>query len=319
MTDINDLSIFGDYSNLENRVTVALLHIFNAGKEELIRFIANKIKITLPSSEIDIISQEKQQESIPDGTLKCGFMFNLFIESKIKQNSINTTQLMNHKKAVEKVTLTNPNSFLLYLTPDTNKPTELDEEVYWTNWDSIISWLKEYIESHEEEELKSNSLLIYLVEQLEVLLINKSIISGEWNFSQNDKVLIVGGKDFGEKTAIECGKYFSQGNRTFRPSGYIAFYYNHRIEYCFEIIEPPKENQKLMDYQDLFNIIKEKGAENADWVKEPKRIFILGKRVPIQIIHNDKKNRHGDPTAFTYNQTYTTIDKLKKAKLTSEL
>ena len=39
MPEINDLSIFGDYKHVENKVTSALLHIFATGKEELIRHI----------------------------------------------------------------------------------------------------------------------------------------------------------------------------------------------------------------------------------------------------------------------------------------
>jgi len=32
--DINDLSIFGDYKQMENRVTTAFLHILNAAARE---------------------------------------------------------------------------------------------------------------------------------------------------------------------------------------------------------------------------------------------------------------------------------------------
>ena len=68
--NIEDLSVFREYKQVENRVTAALLQIFKVGGEPLMRDVLSEIGIKLPSSEIEIFSQHKEPESIPDGYLE---------------------------------------------------------------------------------------------------------------------------------------------------------------------------------------------------------------------------------------------------------
>jgi len=84
---IEDISIFGEYKQPENRVTSAFLQICKIGGENLIKFLC---------SEIEIHTQVKESQSIPDGLLQSDFSFRLLVESKIKSNSINGKQLENY-------------------------------------------------------------------------------------------------------------------------------------------------------------------------------------------------------------------------------
>jgi hypothetical protein len=59
-TRIESISIFGEYSQPENRVTAALLQILKAGGEELIRHISHTFGFSLPSSDISITAQHKR-------------------------------------------------------------------------------------------------------------------------------------------------------------------------------------------------------------------------------------------------------------------
>ena len=80
---IEDISIFGEYKQAENRVTAAFLQICKVGGEDFIRFLTNTLNIQLPSSEIEIQSQVKGTGTVPDGLLESNFSFKLYVESKI--------------------------------------------------------------------------------------------------------------------------------------------------------------------------------------------------------------------------------------------
>ena len=51
---IEDISIFGEYKQAENRVTAAFLQICKVGGEGFIRFLTNELTIQRPSGEIEI-------------------------------------------------------------------------------------------------------------------------------------------------------------------------------------------------------------------------------------------------------------------------
>jgi hypothetical protein len=47
-TNIDELSIFGEYGAEENRLTVALLQILKVGDEPLIRYFGERVGFPLP-------------------------------------------------------------------------------------------------------------------------------------------------------------------------------------------------------------------------------------------------------------------------------
>ncbi len=319
--DIKDLSIFGDYKHMENRVTTALLHILNVGEEELIRFIMNKLNRDLPSSEINISAQDKQESSIPDGTLECSFKFKIFLESKIQTNAINPRQLESHLKLVED----KEENILLYITPDLNRPPLLDDIIFWANWGDILKWMEDYIEIND---INEGDLLYYLYDNFESLLVNSMLITPEWNSEKNNRVVIFAGGRFGEVVALKYNIYFCPSNRNIKPSGYVCFYRNWRIKHCFKIDESPKEAVNLLEIPEILKHFRERGIldkekekpDEFSWIHEPHKLFKLGTKVDINEIENDKKNERGIPIPFLYgNQRYTSIEKLKIATKTSQL
>ena len=116
--------------------------------------------------------------------------------------------------------------------------------------------------------------------------------------------------------------YFCQLNRTIKPSGFISFYRDWRIKYCFKINKPP-EVGNLLENEGLEEYFKDKGIfgkEKYGWINEPQQIFILGEKLEINEIKNDLKTENDIPRPYTYGgQRYTTIDILRNAKWTSEL
>ena len=116
--NISEVSIFGEYKQPENRLTAAFLQILKIGGEPLIREVAHRIGFSIPSSEIDIFTQVKEEASVPDGQLECNFTFCLYIESKVGKFT-NGEQLSNHLKLVQ----AERNRNLLYITGDDVRPS----------------------------------------------------------------------------------------------------------------------------------------------------------------------------------------------------
>ena len=323
MTNIEDISIFGDYKQAENRITSALLHIFNVGGEELIRFLVNeKLNKIFPSSKIEISAQEKEISSVPDGKLKCSFKFEIFIESKITE-TIDETQLKNHLKLIDG----KEENILLYITKHKEKPKLLAEEVSWSNWNQMLEWINEYIEN---EGIEEGELLNYLFDNFEKLLRNTNATTEKWDAGSNKRVVIFAGGVWGEDVAKNCKLYFCQYDRSIRPSGYIGFYSKGRIKHCYEINEAPKKDQQLLDYPKLVDYFKTNGFIDDDekllnsefpWIERPHihQVFKLGPAININTIKNVEKDKNLKPIAYAQGQRYTTYNKIIKAKDTSEL
>ena len=61
-------------------------------------------------------------------------------------------------------------------------------------------------------------------------------------------------------------------------------------------------------------------AERPDYDGERQKVFKLTDREEIGPIQNDSQDKNGNPCPFTYGQPrYTTLERIRKAKLTSDL
>ena len=97
MAKIQDKSIFGEYKQLENRVTAAFLHILQVGGENIIRFVFRDKGVDIPDNDISISTQVSNAKGIADGKIQCRFCFDIQIESKIK-GGIDKNQLARYKE-----------------------------------------------------------------------------------------------------------------------------------------------------------------------------------------------------------------------------
>lgn len=126
----------------------------------LLRYVLSKLDSDLNPKSIDRIETQASKEgkgSVPDGLITTD-NFKLILESKL-DCSIRVTQLKQHVKLLKK-----ENYYLIYITNHPVRPTaeELPEEVFWTNWDTIASWLIEYE--------TSDVILSYLISQFQKLI-----------------------------------------------------------------------------------------------------------------------------------------------------
>lgn len=310
MSKIEDLSIFGEYKQPENRVTAALLHIFKVGGSDLVRYVISAIEeIDFPTSDISIVTQEKEENNVYDGLLECNFSFRVIVESKIRIENIDKTQLqglLNNAKSF--------NDYILYITPDAKKPKELietDPKIYWTNWKSINEILLEFTQENTE-----NTVLEFLVTEFEKFLdaLNQLEVT-----DPKQRVQIAAGS-WGEPVALEYGFYACQNNRPVRQSGYLTFYNNRKINYLFEIVDAPKNDcdLTLLNDEEVNRYIREK---NPDYKSGELRQYYKLKKVEENLeIKHTGKTKSGKNSAYTMGVfRYTSYDKLKKAKNTTDL
>ena len=303
---IEDISIFGEYKQAENRVTAAFLQICKVGGEDFIRFLTNQLNIQLPSSEIEIQSQVKGITTVPDGLLESNFSFKLYVESKIKPNTVNPTQLVGHQKQI-----VNSNDFLLYLTPDDNKPVILGQ-THWANWIQIINTFNDYLQTSQSD---NKQLLEFLVEHFNTLLDNLNLLGDTWDLN-NDNVIILAGS-WAEGVALNYNYYICQNRRSFKSARYLAFYNNNQIRHVFEIIKSPENEVNLLLRPEFTNYIKQAEPNYSGVLK---KVFTLKFYQSIGTIINDQIDKNGNPCPYTYGQPrYTTLPTLISSTRTSQL
>jgi len=307
MSKIEDHSIFGNYSQTENRVTAALLQILKIGGTDFIGRLMNQIDdIDFPSSEINIVTQEREKHNVYDGLLDCNFAFRVLVESKIEFEKINQKQLDGIvKNAV------NPTDYILFITPDNSKPSILEKSehlIYWTNWKRINEILKEINTNQEPLNFLINEFEKYL-EFLKLL----NVVSPE------RRVQIAAGS-YGEPIALKYEFYACQNYRTIKESKYLAFYNNRGIHSLFEIIGVPKNNCDLSKLDDD-NVKEYLLVHEPNYNSHNKRQFYQLKLINEKLtIEHSGKNKNGKRTAFTMGVfRYTTIEKLLEAKTTENL
>lgn len=261
----------------------------------------------LPEKSLQIETQSyidnKEIHSVPDDLISCNYAFNIYIESKLSED-IKPKQLENHKKLLDEDR--DDRNKLIYITTHTSRPEILPQDILWTNWTTLMDLLNSY----KQED--SNPILTYLIEQFEILITSLGLYD-----DSNNRVIIVGGR-WGEPVALEYGFYACQGGRSFKKAKYLAFYYNQRIKYLFEI-----ENK--IENADIKMLPQYVPAEYFQ-KKEPKyvkeeRTFLKLKKVKdfAPEIANDTVDKNGRRIAFTQGQTYTTLEKIEHAQKTSDL
>lgn len=305
MSKIENHSLFGHYKKSEDRVTAALLQILKCGGTEFIGNVISQInEIEFPSSEINITTQERQKSNVYDGKLECNFSFKILVESKIQAESINITQLNGLIENAEK-----PNDFILYITPDNKKPSELENTkklIYWVNWKDLNEILK--------NSKFQDDILNYLILEFEKYLDFLKLLT---YVSPKSRVQIAAGS-YGEPIAREYEFYACQNKRSIKESGYLAFYNNRGIHSLFKIIGEPQDDTDLSKVNDpsVLRYLKEK---EPNYKGDLRQFYKLKFLKELNIKHNEI-NENGKKTAYTMGVfRYTSIDKIEKAETTKEL
>lgn len=306
MSKIESQSIFGHYSQIENRVTAALLQIFKMGGTEFIGRVISQIDdIEFPSSEINVITQEKEEKNVYDGILYCNFSFRILVESKVKNEFINPIQLEGLLRNAQ-----NPYDFILYITPDNCKPKILENnspKIYWVNWKSINDILK--AENNNSEPL--NFLIHEFEKYLDFLRLLEVI-------NKDQRVQIVAGS-YGEPVGLKYSFYACQNNRTIKECKYLAFYNNGGIHSLFEIVEGPINNIDLskVDNERVKQYLNEYEPNFKTDYRQYYKLELIRSDLNIENVNKSKTGKNAAYTMGVFR--YTTLDKLTNASTTADL
>lgn len=312
---IEGKSVFGCYSQNENKVTLALLKILERAEGDgLLRDLIEAAEgEDLPSSDIELTSQvtDTDENSIPDGRIRCNYSFDFFIESKL-DSEINDTQLSEHLKTLE----SHLGSKLIYITKHTSRPQKLvgKDNVLWCNWTKVTDCLNNYLKENDD------TILEYLIQQFELLVKDKKVDA--YDDSEN-RVIIVGGRN-ALPVALKYHFYACQPNRAFKNARYIAFLCEKKISHLFKIEEIVGESVDLKQYPDVVSpdYFEDSAFFKEDDVykSEPRKLFKLSEEKDAikSPIVDDSVSKTGKHCAFVQRQGYTTLEKIKSAEKTSD-
>jgi hypothetical protein len=307
MSKIENHSIFGNYKQVENRVTAALLQIFKIGGTNFIGNVISQIdEIDFPSSEINIVTQEREKSNVYDGLLECNFSFRVLVESKIELGDINKEQLRSLIKNA-----CNETDYILYITPHGKKPKTLcdkDKNISWVNWKDLNTILTNYD--------TENEVLCFLIQEFEKFIDFLNLLEID---NPENRVQIVAGS-YGEPKALQYGFYACQNHRSRKNSRYLAFYNKSKINTLFEIIGEPLNDCNLLELNDV-KMKEYLSKYEPNYTYNDKRQFYRLKLIKENLnIKHDKRNANGKKVAYTMGVfRYTNIDKLYSAKTTEDL
>jgi len=136
----------------------------------------------------------------------------------------------------------------------------------------------------------------------------------EWDLN-NEQVIVVAGST-AQDIALKYNVYICQNERSFRPSKYLTFYKDGVIEYLYEIIDKPYDGGTPENTTEYKQMVLDKIVDHTNAC----RVFKLKQVGKVGPIANDSISKSEKPVPFTYGQPrYTTLAKLNKAKVTSDL
>lgn len=128
---------------------------------------------------------------------------------------------------------------------------------------------------------------------------------------------------WGEKIAVRFDFYACQSARYFFPTKYLAFYYDNRIKYLFQIIGEPTDVIDLSEASlsidiEYFSLYDKNYMQSNDKSRELFKLRLV-KIFEGEGIVNDNKDKNGRSCAFVQRQRYTIIERIVNAKYTSQL
>jgi hypothetical protein len=311
-------SIFSTYSSEENRVTSSILAVMKFLSLQRTERLLGAI---MEQSEFELVHFQNQPskggDGVPDASISSSCQ--ILIETKIKRDTVSPDQLQRHLKRLND---NESEQFLLVLTPDESRPLVIDElqdkRIVWTSFASLDQAIEEILSDNQEIISEREA---FLLRHLQIMLVEKNLIG-----LVNDVVVIPARKAWSEYN--ETNAYICQAERVFQPVKYLAFYESSQIHR----IVP-----RILEIHD--SIVFERGIHKGrldevvnSFIESRRReeggrhkVILLSapddsqtQRLDEPIV-NDLTSENGRKTAFTQNQRYVSLDRLKKARKTSEL
>jgi len=329
-------SIFSTYSQNENRVTSTFLAVLSSLSLNLMQQIIGSMigdEVELISFTNQPASKRQQNHSVPDAMISGDFK--ILIETKLQQNAVDEDQIRKHQKQLRN----RKNAYLVILTPDPACPgvveniSRKDPRVVWCSFNQINNIIDNFFENGSEVISEKDA---FLLKNFQMFLDHENLLS-------QPEVLIVPAR-FAWSHYLKTSSYVCQPNRTFQKTTYIAFYNEGKImkkvpkilktvnEVVFEEegnFEISSGDWSQSDEEDfgvkMKKVVKKSICLGSHKAGESYKVLLLtgpeeeGTICINKEIPNDSVDKNGAPTAFVQRQRYTSKEKLKNAKKTSDL
>ena len=207
-------SLFSVYKQGENRVTATLLAVLERlslpNMDRILRALLGDRHFRL----VLFVNQPRAKKSTPDAKIITSSA--IWIETKTSENSVDFDQVKRHLASVEN------DQKLLLLTPDENRPQLLDEGVYWSNFQRLITSVKEILGDEDEPASEKEAFLLReLVRMVEESGLTTPIESR----------VLVRAATLAWPVYEKFSVYFHAGkDPRFRPSGHMAFYTRNEVK-----------------------------------------------------------------------------------------
>lgn len=312
-------SIFSTYKTGENRITGSILAVLRSLSLNHCELI---LAALLEQSEFELIRFQNQPSTgspgVPDAEISSSCR--LLIETKTKPNAVNVKQLERHLTRLEDGA--EMTQALLVLTPDTRQPAQIDElddnRITWASFASLDQAINGLFDEKKEVISEKEA---FLLRELQAMLDKENLIGTQKN------ILVIPARNAWPEYR-EFNAYVCQVNRSFKQVEYLAFYSQNMIH---ELV--PKIIGTWDSVEMTRDLHKDKLGELVDYLLEKRlrqenktyKILLLSSPDDSETVRLDKPvinnllAKSGGPTAFTQNQRYVELAKLKTASNTSDL
>ena len=316
--------LFSTYRHGENRITATLLAVLQRLSLPNIDRILQALLEDPAFSLVTFDNLPKGKNSTPDARIGTGSA--IWIETKRVRNAVRSSQLEKHLNSLRH------RENLLLLTPDDLAPTVLDDRIAWSNFRTLASAFEDILEDESEPPSEKEA---FLLREFILMLRQDGLLD-----STEPRVMVLGAR-FAWPMYKKLSVYRCSTNKPMqrlRESDHMAFYAGGKIQPLVpriksviesidmtvqEEIKSLEDSQKRLAEELQGNIYhQEQGHEFGQafkvmFLSEPADDETVNLERPII---NDKKDKNGKPTPFTFGQPrYVTLESLKSARYTSEL
>jgi len=299
--------LFSTYTQGENRVTGTIMAVFERINSGLVEDILAKLVGEPGLTLLEFETQLRGESSVPDGAVRATTA--VYLETKTTPWAIDHDQLQRHLQELEQAEARH----LLVLTPDTERPVELDDtRVAWANFDTLVTAIEEVLDARRGVMPTQGFLLRELVRFIEA----EGLTSG-----REDRVLVVAARRaWSEYQAY--GVYCCQPDRSFKPAAHLAFYADGEIKPSVPRITAKVDSIRLTtecirDHPDLSDEQKARllVAVQGGWQQsgEVQQVVFLEPGVELDApVENDKTACDSDQrVAFVRGHRYISFSELE--------
>jgi hypothetical protein len=313
------LGLFSTYSTGENRVTASILAVL---RSLALSRTERLLGALMEQSEFQLVQFENQVAKggpgVPDAMIASSVR--ILIETKLHRNALGKAQVRRHLRKLRASKETT--RVLLVLTPDDARPRTLetmrDSQLVWAPFSGLDQAIEGLLADKNEVISEREG---FLLRELQSMLLKERLVGS------GDAVLVVPARNaWPEYQRFHA--YVCQPDRTFKPVKQVAFYADGHIQPSVPAIIKTWEAVKFEDgkHEDwLGELVTTMLADGSRHEGVSYKVLRLsGPDDPKTLrlskpVENDLRSAEGRPIAFTQNQRYVSLDKLKKAQYTSEL